>query len=56
MIQVEKFGVIAEFLPGKDGLVHISELDLPRPADASAWEVGDSIDVALIEARPLVQL
>ncbi len=50
--QVEKFGVIAEFLPGKDGLVHSSELEVKRSAaDVSAWAVGDTIAVMLMEAR-----
>jgi polyribonucleotide nucleotidyltransferase len=52
--QVEKFGVIAEFLPGKDGLVHSSELEIKRSAaDMSAWSVGDTIAVMLMEARAL---
>ena len=49
---VEKFGVIAEFLPGKEGLVHISELDIVRTGNLSNWAAGDSIDVMLLEARP----
>lgn len=51
VVQLEKFGVIVEFLPGKEGLVHLSELDMARPADTGAWAIGDSIDVALVEAR-----
>lgn len=49
---VEKFGLIVEFLPGKEGLVHISELDMVRVDNLDKWAAGDSIDVMLLEARP----
>ncbi|KAK9821471.1 hypothetical protein WJX81_007489 [Elliptochloris bilobata] len=49
VMQVEKFGLIVEFLPGKEGLVHVSELDVSRTADPAKWAVGDSIDVMLTE-------
>lgn len=52
---MEKFGLIVEFLPGKEGLVHISELDMVRVDNLDKWAAGDSIDVMLLEARPSPQ-
>lgn len=39
-----------DFAVGKSGLVHVSELDTSRTADASAkWSVGDKMDVKVLE-------
>lgn len=46
---VEKFGLFVEILPGKTGLLHLSELDTDRTASLDDWKAGDSIDVKLLE-------
>jgi polyribonucleotide nucleotidyltransferase len=47
---ITNFGAFVEILPGKDGLLHISEIDWTRLKDVeSALKVGDKIDVKLIE-------
>ncbi|MCH5188491.1 MAG: S1 RNA-binding domain-containing protein, partial [Oscillospiraceae bacterium] len=44
------FGCFVEYLPGKEGLVHISKLDTKRVAKVSdVVSVGDEIVVKLIE-------
>jgi len=46
---VVEFGAFVEFLPGKEGLVHISELDLQRVAKVEdILNVGDKVKVKLI--------
>ncbi|MEA5082082.1 MAG: polyribonucleotide nucleotidyltransferase [Dysgonamonadaceae bacterium] len=48
------YGAFCEFLPGKDGLLHISEIDwkrLEKVEDAGIKE-GDKIQVKLIEIDP----
>jgi len=47
--KVTDFGAFVEFLPGKEGLVHVSQLDTKRvnsPSDVV--KVGDQFDVKLI--------
>lgn len=47
---ITTFGAFVEVLPGKDGLLHISEIDWTRLKDVeSVLKVGDQIDVKLIE-------
>lgn len=47
---ITAFGAFVEVLPGKDGLLHISEIDWKRLDKVeSALKVGDEIDVKLIE-------
>ncbi|MFC4804368.1 polyribonucleotide nucleotidyltransferase [Filifactor villosus] len=47
------FGAFAEFLPGKEGLIHISQADTQRTASVeSLWKVGDEVDVMLMEVDP----
>lgn len=51
---VMPYGVFVEFLPGKDGLLHISEIDwkrLEKVEDAGIKE-GDDIDVKLLDIDP----
>jgi len=51
---VMPYGAFCEFLPGKDGLLHISEIDwkrLERVEDAGIKE-GDKIQVKLIDIDP----
>ncbi len=44
------FGAFVEILPGKDGLLHISEIDHKRLATVEeALKVGDTVTVKLIE-------
>jgi polyribonucleotide nucleotidyltransferase len=48
--KVMDFGVFVEFLPGKEGLVHVSQLDTKRvnkPSDVV--KVGDQFDVKIID-------
>jgi polyribonucleotide nucleotidyltransferase len=48
------YGAFVEFLPGKDGLLHISEIDwkrLERVEDANLKE-GDKIQVKLLDVDP----
>jgi len=51
---VMPYGAFCEFLPGKDGLLHISEIDwkrIERVEDAGIKE-GDKIQVKLIDVDP----
>jgi len=44
------FGAFVEFLPGKDGLLHISELEYRRVNNVEdVVQVGDTIEVKLVE-------
>jgi polyribonucleotide nucleotidyltransferase len=44
------FGAFVEFLPGTEGLVHISHLDVSRVNKVSdVVKVGDSLEVKLIK-------
>lgn len=44
------FGAIVEILPGKEGLLHISEIDWKRIANVDdVLKVGDQVDVKLLE-------
>lgn len=48
--RIEKFGCFVEILPGKDGLVHISQLSTDRVAKVEdVVAVGDSITVKVTE-------
>ena len=46
-----EFGAFVEFMPGKDGLLHISEISWNRLEDmaASGLKEGDEVTVKLIE-------
>ncbi|MGB4205924.1 MAG: polyribonucleotide nucleotidyltransferase [Bacteroidales bacterium] len=47
---ITTFGAFVEILPGKDGLLHISEIDWTRLKSVeSALKVGDEIEVKLID-------
>lgn len=49
--QLRDFGAIVQVLPGKDGLLHISEIDNHRIAQVSdVLSVGETIQVKVIEA------
>jgi polyribonucleotide nucleotidyltransferase len=48
--RIEKFGAFVEILPGKDGLVHISQLSTERVAKVEdVVAIGDSITVKVTE-------
>jgi polyribonucleotide nucleotidyltransferase len=48
--KVTDFGAFVEFLPGKEGLVHVSQLDVKRVATPSdAVKVGDQFDVKIVD-------
>lgn len=46
---VNTFGVFVEYAMGKQGLVHVSELDNERGASLGNWKEGDLMDVMLLE-------
>ena len=48
------YGCFVEFLPGKDGLLHISEIDWKRleTVEEAGIKEGDDIDVKLMEIDP----
>ena len=48
------YGAFIEFLPGKDGLLHISELDWKRfeTIEETGLKEGDTIDVKLLDIDP----
>ena len=52
MVGCAPFGVFVEILPGADGLVHVSELDMAY-AETDDWSVGDTMDVKCLEVQPL---
>lgn len=44
------FGAFVEILPGKDGLLHISEIDWKRVEDVEqVFKIGDKVEVKLID-------
>lgn len=51
---VMPYGVFCEFLPGKDGLLHISEIDWKRleSVESAGIKEGDTIQVKLIDIDP----
>jgi len=50
VVRIMDFGAFVEFLPGKDGLVHISKLDKVRVEKVEdVVKVGDDIKVQVIE-------
>ncbi|MFA5713224.1 MAG: polyribonucleotide nucleotidyltransferase [Bacteroidales bacterium] len=47
---IVEFGAFVEILPGKEGLLHISEMDWKRVANVeSLFKVGDEVEVKLLE-------
>jgi polyribonucleotide nucleotidyltransferase len=50
VVRTTDFGAFVEFLPGQDGLVHISQLDSYRvPSVESVVHVGDEVMVMVID-------
>ena len=53
VVRVVNFGAFVEILPGKDGLVHISQLDTQRIQSVeSVAQVGDEITVMVTQVDP----
>src|SRR5690606_3071771 len=51
--RIEKFGAFVEILPGKEGLVHISQLDHKRVGRVEdVVRLGDSITVKVTDIDP----
>ena len=47
------FGAFVEFMPGKDGLLHISEIAWEKtPSMEGVYNVGDELEVKLLEVDP----
>lgn len=51
---VMPYGAFVEFMPGKDGLLHISEIDWKRleTVEESGLKEGDSVTVKLVDIDP----
>ena len=50
MKSITAFGAFVEFLPGKDGLLHISEIKWERlDSMDGVLEVGETVKVKLVE-------
>ena len=51
---VMPYGVFVEFLPGKDGLLHISEIDWKRleTIEEAGLKEGDEIEIKLLDIDP----
>ncbi|WP_080905627.1 polyribonucleotide nucleotidyltransferase [Parabacteroides sp. Marseille-P3160] len=51
---VMPYGAFVEFMPGKDGLLHISEIDWKRleTVEESGLKEGDTIEVKLVDIDP----
>ena len=51
---VMPYGAFVEFLPGKDGLLHISEIDWKRleTVEESGLQEGDTVQVKLVDVDP----
>ena len=50
VVRIMDFGAFVEFLPGKDGLVHISQLALNRVEKVTdAVNIGDEVNVKLVQ-------
>jgi polyribonucleotide nucleotidyltransferase len=48
--RIEPYGAFLEFAPGKDGLLHVSEIDYQRvEAVEDYMKLGDEVDVKIIE-------
>jgi polyribonucleotide nucleotidyltransferase len=46
---IKEFGAFVEIMPGKEGLLHISEIDVVRVANVSdVLKMGDKIQVKLL--------
>ena len=48
------YGAFVEFMPGKDGLLHISEIDWKRleTVEQAGLKEGDTVSVKLVDIDP----
>lgn len=52
VVRLMEFGAIVEFAPGKDGMVHISEIDWKRTEKVSdVLKVGDVVNVKVVKVE-----
>ena len=50
VVRIMNFGAFVEFLPGKDGLIHISKLDKKRVEKVEdVVNIGDTVKVRVLE-------
>jgi polyribonucleotide nucleotidyltransferase len=50
VVRIEPYGAFLEFAPGKDGLLHGSEIDYTRVESVEQYmKLGDEVDVKIIE-------
>ncbi len=50
---IQPFGAFVEFMPGKEGLLHISEISWERlPSMDGVLEIGEALQVKLLEVDP----
>jgi polyribonucleotide nucleotidyltransferase len=50
VVRIEPYGAFLEFAPGKDGLLHVSEIDYKRVESVEQYmQLGDEVDVKIIE-------
>ena len=53
VVKLMPFGAFVEFLPGKDGLLHVSEISWERVENVEdVLKEGDVVEVKLIEVDP----
>jgi len=53
VVSIVEFGAFIEILPGKDGLLHISEMDWGKTEKVEdLFKLGDEVEVKLIEIDP----
>jgi polyribonucleotide nucleotidyltransferase len=53
VVSIVEFGAFVEILPGKDGLLHISEMDWGKTEKVEdLFKLGDEVEVKLIEIDP----
>jgi len=49
---VHPFGCFVQLYPGKEGLVHVSELDIGRVSDVEgSFKLGDKMDVKVVSLK-----
>lgn len=52
VVNIAKFGAFMEILPGKEGLLHVSEISLERVANVEdVLKVGDTFEVKVISTE-----
>ncbi len=50
VVRIEPYGAFLEFAPGKDGMLHVSEIDYSRVDNVEDYmKMGDDVDVKIIE-------